>query len=104
VENLADFGSLSRWVGGLGLLVVIVLVLARFRRSGASAASAPAPEPPASADDAAYLDSSHIINGPLTGSGARHRSPVDGDASANGGNAASGRFPTRNKPNQDGPK
>jgi hypothetical protein len=53
---------------GVVLAVIVVLVLWRVMRFRASKSAAPTPAPPLSESEAEYLDSSHIIGGPITGS------------------------------------
>lgn len=54
-------------VVGVVLAVIVVLVLWRVMRFRASKSAAPTPAPPLSESEAEYLDSSHIIGGPITG-------------------------------------
>lgn len=55
-------------------IVAVALVLSRRRRR----ATAPTPVPPPSAPpEAAYLDSSHILEGPIAGDAARPDPPHD---------------------------
>ena len=62
-------------------IVAVALVLIRRRRRAAAPAPTPtptptpAPSPPPAPPEAAYLDSSHILDGPVTGDAARPGPP-----------------------------
>ena len=60
-------------VVGVVLAVVVVIVLWRVMRLRASKSVARTPAPPLSESEAEYLDSSHIIGGPVTGGAAGTR-------------------------------
>lgn len=98
METLVDVRSAAAIVGVLLVLVVAGIVVARLLRARASRMPLPGPppmptpEPPPAGSDAAYLDSSHIISGPLLGA-AEGRSDVAGGAAANDGGPG-----TRNGP------
>ena len=60
-------------VVGVALAVVVVLVLWRFMRLRASKSAPRTPAPQLAESEAEYLDSSHIIGGPITGGAAGTR-------------------------------
>jgi hypothetical protein len=55
-------------------VAIVAVALVAFRRRRRARPPLPAP-PPAPRPDAAYLDSSHIIEGPVVGDGERPGSP-----------------------------
>ena len=67
MEIIPDFRSAAAIAGGALALVVVVIVVARLLRSRVSPKPMPMPEASPVDSDAAYLDSSHIIDGPLSG-------------------------------------
>ena len=88
METLADFRSAAAVVGGLLALVVAGIVVARLLRYRTSRTPPPMPTQQTSHvdSDAEYLDSSHIIAGPLPGA-AEGRARVAGGVAAHGGDA-----------------
>jgi hypothetical protein len=71
-----DVGILAPVVGVV-LAAVVVLVLWRFMRARASRSSARTRAPALSESEAEFLDSSHIISGPLSGTPADPRRSAD---------------------------
>ncbi len=69
MDHLTDFRGLFAVIGGVLALVAIVIIVARLMRSRRP------PEPPTTAiapspgDSAAFLDSSHVISGPVLSGG-----------------------------------
>jgi len=80
MNHLADLGS-TLVVVGILLVVAVALALVLRRRARASAMppSPPMPEPSPAATEAAFLDSSHIIDGPIIGGGTEREPPVAPD-------------------------
>ena len=58
---------------GVVLAVIVVIVLWRVMRLRVSKPATRTPAPPLSVSEAEYLDSSHIIGGPITGGAAGTR-------------------------------
>ena len=78
MNHLADLGS-PLVVVGILLVVALALVLRRRARASAMPPSPPMPEPSPAATEAAFLDSSHIIAGPIIGGGTEREPPVAPD-------------------------
>ena len=82
MDRALDFGSPAAIVAILLLLVALVLVVRRIGRARQQRSPPPAPvsEPVPAETDVAFLDSSHIIDAPIIGSGsgsARREPPRD---------------------------
>jgi hypothetical protein len=68
MDHLPDTGGTIGIIAGLVVLVVITFVVRRLLRARAMRPAAQAPSAPPQALDAAFLDSSHIIDtSPLAG-------------------------------------
>jgi hypothetical protein len=79
MNNLADFGGPFVGVGIL-LVVAVALALVLRRRARARAMRPPPPPDPAPAEtEATFLDSSHIIDGPIIGRAPERLPPVEPD-------------------------
>jgi hypothetical protein len=74
IDGFALLGHPAVAVAIAVAIVAVALVVFRRRRRRRTRPPLPAP-PPAQPPDAAYLDSSHIIEGPVVGGGERPGSP-----------------------------
>ena len=73
MERLLDAGSAIGIIATLFVVVVIGIVIRRRRRSRATRTAGQLPGVPQSKPEAAYLDSSHIIDGPPLAGGAERQ-------------------------------
>jgi hypothetical protein len=80
MNSLADFGSPLVGVGILlAVAVALAFVLRRRARARAMRAPPPIPEPVPAETGATFLDSSHILDGPIIGRTPERELPVEPD-------------------------
>lgn len=77
MDALAPLGHPAVVAAIVVAIVAVALVLSRRRRRRRATAPTPVPAPPPSPPEAAYLDSSHILEGPIVGDAAPADPPHD---------------------------